>query len=309
MINNKIGQYLQSGRAWYNRDVKGITKITVHHTASPAVDDDGTAMTRAYRTHVNNGWPGLSYHFFIPKSGNIYQINEYKWVTWHDGSNWDSIGVVLDGYFHPDKNEHPTIEQLRSLRWLLDHLCTQHPEFPADQNDVYGHRERMATACPGDNFYPMVTEYRNNNGNITWGSPETSPPTDPCKDIRAELEQTKQDLNEKNTKISQLNTELTEKTELCTKQNEQLQQFGNLQDTLTEVRDKNRELTEKLEEFSNNAEGLITQETHNEEIRKLENKLKTQYNRDIDKEVDKQINNYSVKGLLVLIFRKVIKYE
>lgn len=176
---DKIGDYLQPGRAWYTRDVKTITKITVHHTASKQVDDDGTALDHVYRSHIANGWPGSSYHFFIPKSGNIYQLNKFSWVTWHDTHNWDSIGVCLDGYFHAPENEKPTTEQLRSLKWLLDELCTNHPEFPASQGDVYGHRERSATACPGDTFFPMVKEYREKGGAVSWGLPEDT--STPCE--------------------------------------------------------------------------------------------------------------------------------
>jgi len=61
----------------------------------------------------------------------------------------------------------PTREQYEALKQLLDWLCTQNPQFPADQNDVFGHREvsDSYTACPGDLLLPFVQEYRNTNGN------------------------------------------------------------------------------------------------------------------------------------------------
>lgn len=170
-----IGSYRQAGRSWFKRDVGDIKKITVHHTASRATGTDENILQSIMATHVNNGWPGLAYHFIILKNGNIYQINDFTEVTWHDTHNYDSIGVCLHGYFHKDYNETPTAEQLASLKWLLDRLCTEHPEFPADHDDVVGHRERSSTACPGDFLFPKVVEYRTKLGKVNWESPTVSP--------------------------------------------------------------------------------------------------------------------------------------
>jgi len=167
-IINKIGVYQQPNREWYQRLQNTISVITVHHTANRQTDDDATALNTAYNAHKAQGWPGLAYHFFIPKSGNIYQINNFVDVTWHDTHNYDSIGIALDGYFHTPHNEQPTREQLQSLKELLNWLCTQNPQFPASQGNVYGHRERAATACPGDLFYPKVKEYREKGGDVNW---------------------------------------------------------------------------------------------------------------------------------------------
>ena len=169
-IINVIGKYKQSGREWYQRAVDTIQWITVHHTADTFNGTDDQVLKKEMTTHVVNGWPGLSYHFFITKNGNIYQINNFTDVTWHDMVNWDSIGVALQGYFHTPSNEKPTYKQLQSLKWLLDQLCTQHSEFPADQKNVVGHRERSSTACPGDNLIGLVQDYRNKLGQVSWGN-------------------------------------------------------------------------------------------------------------------------------------------
>lgn len=182
-IINAIGKYKQSNRQWYTRDVSTITAITVHHTASLYTGSDENILSSLAKGHINKDWPGLSYHYIILKNGNIYQINEHNWVTWHDGSNWDSLGVCLHGYFHPQYNENPTKEQLESLKFLLDKLCTEHPEFPADFDDVRGHREVMATACPGNIFYPKVVEYKEKLGKVNWGGSDSQNPEQPEKPI------------------------------------------------------------------------------------------------------------------------------
>lgn len=146
-IIQKVGEY-RTG-SWFQRSQKDIKVITVHHSAIPqgTYRDDEALLKAIQRTHEDKGWPGLSYHFVITESGAIYQTNNFTDITWHDTKNSDSIGVLVDGYFHKPNLDVPTEAQLKSLKELLDWLCTQNPQFPADQNDVVGHRERSATAC------------------------------------------------------------------------------------------------------------------------------------------------------------------
>lgn len=165
-----IGKYLQSGRSWYNRNENTIKIITVHHDAIP--HDNRSAeqiMSSIMKIHSDNGWAGMSYHIYIHRDGKVYLVNRFGWVTWHDGHNYDSLGILVTGYFHPPYNNKPTEAQLKSLREVLDWLCTKNPQFPASHANVYGHRERMSTACPGDTLTPYVVEYRNKLGRVGWG--------------------------------------------------------------------------------------------------------------------------------------------
>lgn len=175
-IIDKIGKYKQPGREWFNRGVSGIKVFSIHHDAIPRTSKPAEdVMQQIMNGHVKNGWPGASYHYYIHRDGKVYQMNKHEWVTWVDGVNWDCIGIVMHGYMHPDSNNTPTVEQLGALKELLDELSTKHPEFPADQNDVYGHRERAQTSCPGDKFFPYVQEYRLKNGDVAWPNPPINP--------------------------------------------------------------------------------------------------------------------------------------
>lgn len=168
-IINRIGRYRNG--SWGQRSLSDITKITVHHTAIQQGQSDDELLRALQNHHENgNGWPGLAYHFVITPNGNAYQTNNFSDITWHDTVNTDSIGIVVHGYFHPTFNEVPTGEQLKSLRQLLDELCSKHPEFPAEQKDVYAHKDRTQTACPGNNMYNLIKEYRERLGNVSWGN-------------------------------------------------------------------------------------------------------------------------------------------
>lgn len=179
-IQDRVGKYLQAGRNWFTRDVATIKVFSIHHDAIP--QDTRTAdqvMTQIYNGHKANGWPGASYHYYIHRDGTVYQLNKHEWVTWVDGVNWDCIGIVLNGYFHSPHNNKPTSAQLASLKELLNELSSNHPEFPADQSGVYGHRERAQTSCPGDTLFPFIKEYREKLGDVNWGSPAPTPPPQP----------------------------------------------------------------------------------------------------------------------------------
>lgn len=169
-IENRIHWYLEKGRSWYQRDPSGIKFITVHHDAIPQTGQTADQVLSQVMGihHDQKGWPGASYHFYIHTDGKVYQLNKFEDVTWHDSNNWDSIGVMLHGYFHPDYNNKPTAAQLKSLKELLDWLCTQNPQFPADHDDVVGHRDRWSTACPGNDLYPYVTDYKSKLGRVDW---------------------------------------------------------------------------------------------------------------------------------------------
>lgn len=167
-LQNVIGKY-RTG-SWYQRSQKDITKLVIHHSASKmdkrVTDDNVLKMIQGW--HEGKGWPGLSYHYCIMPNGNIYQCNAHEDITWHDTVNDNSLGILVHGYFHPDVNDQPTKEQLISLKELLDWLCTENPQFPADQDDVWGHRDVSATSCCGDNLYKYVKEYRDNKGSVSW---------------------------------------------------------------------------------------------------------------------------------------------
>lgn len=172
-ITNVVGKY-RTG-SWYQRNTQAITTITVHHDAIPQDSRSADQVMKSIQNiHQSKGWPGMSYHFYIHNDGSVYQVNDFSDITWHDSTNDDSIGVCVHGYFHTPHNEEPTEAQLASLKSLLDELSTQHPEFPAGQGDVYGHRERDQTACPGDNLFPYVKEYREKTGNVSWVVNEAS---------------------------------------------------------------------------------------------------------------------------------------
>lgn len=167
--------YLNPVPAIYNngqhiRNEAIITSISVHHDAvtRPHDYDSVARYKQEAKQHYLRLGPGLQYHYKIDNVGQIFKIRPHNTWLYSVGSeaNTSCIAICLDGYFHPDVNQKPTREQYEALRQLLDWLCTQNPQFPADQADVYSHSSYSSTACCGDTLRPFVNSYRESGGNV-----------------------------------------------------------------------------------------------------------------------------------------------
>ncbi len=128
----------------------GWKYIIVHHSATPA----GSAA-KFDRDHRAKGWDELGYHFVIGNgtlSGDGQVEVGSRWSKQKHGAhaktadgryNDFGIGICLVGNF---ELERPTPAQTASLAKLVGYLMNA-CNIPADQ--VMGHRETKATACPG----------------------------------------------------------------------------------------------------------------------------------------------------------------
>ena len=119
---------------------EATNKIILHHMAS-----DGTAED-IHRIHLNNGWSGIGYHFFVRLNGEIYEGRPIDKVGAHIvGQNAHSIGVCFEGNY-----ENRTImpyEQLQAGRELLEYLKNKYPKATIGK-----HKDFQSTACPGKYF-------------------------------------------------------------------------------------------------------------------------------------------------------------
>jgi len=118
-------------------------RIVLHHLAADA------SVQTVHSWHLQNKWEGIGYHFQVDKDGTIWQGRPVDTVGAHTlGLNGDSIGVACQGDFHRQMITMSNVQR-DALVWLLHHLRRLYGEIP-----VSGHREHMATACPGQ-FFPL----------------------------------------------------------------------------------------------------------------------------------------------------------
>jgi len=138
-----------AGREWRH--------IVLHHTAS----EQGSVET-IHESHLQrkdaqgNNWMGIGYHFVI---GNGQGMRDgaieptFRWREQlhgaHAGSseyNDHGIGIVLVGNFEENP---PTSAQLAAVKQLVGSLKVAHG---ISSNNVVGHGDVKATACPGRHF-------------------------------------------------------------------------------------------------------------------------------------------------------------
>lgn len=126
-------------------------QIVIHHTGN-AVDDDLSAA-EIDASHKGQGWTCIGYHYVIRKDGTVEQGRPHWTIGAHAyGENKHTIGIHVCGNF---EEAVPTDEQIESLAMLLANLCTDYG-LTIDRDHIVGHRELMATACPGRNLYEMM---------------------------------------------------------------------------------------------------------------------------------------------------------
>lgn len=153
MIPPKIKDYDLSFRSLSERYATDM--IVVHHTGDP-VDDDLSAAD-IHEIHLGNGWAGIGYHYVVRKNGTIEQGRPEWAIGSHAyGENSHTIGIHLCGNF---EIATPTDAQIESASYLIGWLCEKYDLVPTEDT-VKGHRDLMATACPGQNLYDILQTLR-----------------------------------------------------------------------------------------------------------------------------------------------------
>lgn len=149
---------------------KEVKKIVIHHTASNGDVEDATASLRAiYQYHaITRGWGDIGYNFIIDQEGNVYE-GRYGGdgvVGGHAyGYNTGSVGIALLGNF---ENEEMPAAMMKSLTGLIYEKAEFHGIDPDSSGkfrgevmqNILGHRDLAATACPGTHSYDYLPSIR-----------------------------------------------------------------------------------------------------------------------------------------------------
>lgn len=119
-----------------------VKRIIYHHAEST-----NCTIQDIHRWHLNNGWSGCGYHFFIRKDGSIYRGRPENCLGAHTSNhNTGSLGICFEGSFN---KETMTEAQLKSGQELTTYLCDKYNLLKAN---VYRHKDFNSTDCPGANF-------------------------------------------------------------------------------------------------------------------------------------------------------------
>ena len=147
-----------------------VTHLIIHHSAGTNSSSDWAGVVRAiWDFHVNgNGWSDIGYNWLIDPNGVVYEGRGNDILGAHFcGTNGGTAGTCVMGNF---TDIQPTAEAINSLVDLYTwKACDKnlnvlgsgfHNSSGLTLNRVSGHRDGCATACPGDSFYPMLPDIR-----------------------------------------------------------------------------------------------------------------------------------------------------
>jgi N-acetyl-anhydromuramyl-L-alanine amidase AmpD len=122
-------------------------KIILHHTKAK-----NCSIENIHNLHLQNGWMGIGYHYFVGKDGSIYIGRPENAQGAHCiGQNTRSIGICTEGDY---VTEIMPLMQKNALVELCKDICNRY-----QISEVGGHKEYCNTDCPGEN-YP-IEEIRN----------------------------------------------------------------------------------------------------------------------------------------------------
>jgi len=116
--------------------------IVLHHAAAVSCTADDI-----HRWHLNNGWVGMAYHFFVRKNGEVYRGRPIDTVGAHcEGYNSVSVGICAEGAYD-DKDSMMPEAQKAEIRCLVAELKKVYKTAK-----VVRHKDLNATSCPGKYF-------------------------------------------------------------------------------------------------------------------------------------------------------------
>lgn len=134
--------------------------IVIYHTGNPT--DDDLSAEAIHESHLAQDWAGIGYHFVIRKDGAIEFGRPMDTIGAHAyGFNSHSIGIHVCGNFEVAE---PTPEQIESCAILVAWLSEEYG-VKVNRSNVVGHRDLMATACPGESLYAQLDTVR---GKAIW---------------------------------------------------------------------------------------------------------------------------------------------
>lgn len=123
--------------------------IIIHHALASSC-----TIQDIHRWHLDNGWAGCGYHFFVNKRGIVHSGRKVEWNGAHcPPLNRRSIGICLEGCYqeYKDQTDRDVPKaQLEALEVLVRFLMEKY-NVPLEK--VEPHSAYSQKLCPG-NYFP-----------------------------------------------------------------------------------------------------------------------------------------------------------
>ncbi len=148
-----------------------VTHLIVHHAAGTNASSNWSGVVRSiWDYHVNtNGWDDIGYNWLIDPNGLVYEGRGDNIQGAHFcGNNGGTAGICMLGNFNLVAPSTAALDQLKQmLSWKacdinIDPIAmTFHASSNKTLANISGHKDGCNTECPGDLFYPLFANLRN----------------------------------------------------------------------------------------------------------------------------------------------------
>lgn len=147
-----------------------IKKFIIHHTATTGnLDDPKQAIRDIYYYHsITRAWGDIGYNYIIDQQGKIYEgrFGGEGVIGAHSGpGNNGSIGIAILGNYEDADVPEKVVAAVSSLIGEKSRLHAIDPMGKStfrgeDMQNIFGHKDIMATTCPGINLYEKLPVIR-----------------------------------------------------------------------------------------------------------------------------------------------------
>lgn len=124
-----------------------IRHVVIHHTAN---SNPKWGVKECHESHLNRGWIGIGYNYFLEQDGMIYYGRsdvKRDYIGAHvAGYNSTSIGICLDGNY---SMHVPTAKNLDQTARITAYILRR---YNLSAMAIRYHCELQAKDCPGRNF-------------------------------------------------------------------------------------------------------------------------------------------------------------
>jgi peptidoglycan recognition protein len=139
--------------------------VVIHHTAGTTCTDQAGCsqqMRNIQNFHMNsNGWADIGYNWCVGQDGRAYEGRGWGRQGAHaPGYNNQSMGVCLIGTF---TSVIPNAAARTATQSLI--TCGVNGGHISGSYWLIGHRQAIATACPGDAFFNEIRTWPRFNAN------------------------------------------------------------------------------------------------------------------------------------------------
>ncbi|MGM1062212.1 peptidoglycan recognition protein family protein [Saccharothrix sp. Mg75] len=188
---NESLRFAEDGSERYPLAYFPVQTLTVHHTALQVGPDPAADVRAIYHDHtITQEFGDIGYHLLIDPAGRVYEgrhsgvdgvpvfgpdlpngVPQMSNAAHVGGFNAGNVGVCLLGDFTSGEPTRAAGDALVKVLALLSMACGLDPLGRTDYvnpvngatatvDTISGHRDWLATECPGNAFHPHLPEVR-----------------------------------------------------------------------------------------------------------------------------------------------------